>query len=135
MKTSTMAVLAGVGSLGIWFATAQGEPGVDPIISHSVPARATAHAYTISNIVTKTACLAERGQKLSGRSEIFVAGVDCDAVWPGLSAARTWINNGDGTMDVANAQGEAIITVTDGDGLAYEAVEPADALVTFIPAD
>ena len=65
----------------------------------------------------------------------FVAGADCDTVWPGLSKARTWTNNGDGTVVVADAQGEAILTVVDGDGLAYEAVEPADAMVTMISAD
>lgn len=135
MKTLTVVAVAGVASFGTWLMAGSGEPAIDPIVSHSVPAHANTHAYTISNIVAKTACLAERGEKLSGRSETFTAGPDCDAVWPGLSRARTWINNGDGTMDVADTHGEVILTVADGDGLAYEAVEPLDALLTFVPAD
>lgn len=136
MKTLTIAVLAGAVSLGLWSFLSQQTPGVDPVVSGSIPARAAAgHSYTISNVVANTACLAERGSPISSRSARFVAGADCDTVWPGLSKARTWTNNGDGTVVVADAQGEAILTVVDGDGLAYEAVEPADAMVTMISAD
>lgn len=135
MKTLTIAVLAGAVSLGLWAFSGQGTPGVDPVISNSVPARTAGHSYTVSNVMANTACLAERGSPISGRSARFEAGADCDAVWPGLSKARTWLNNGDGTVVVADAQGEAILTVVDGDGLAYEAVEPADAMVTMIAAD
>ncbi len=135
MKMLTIAVLAGAVSFGLWSYRAQEQPGVDPIVSSAIPARAGTHSYTISNAVASTACLGERGGPISSRSARFTAGADCDAVWPGLSKARTWTNNGDGTAVVADAQGEAILTVVDGDGLAYEAVEPADALVTLISAD
>lgn len=135
MKTLTIAALAGAVSFGLWSYWGQERPGVDPIVSSAIPARAGTHSYTISNAVASTACLAERGGPISSRSARFTAGADCDAVWPGLSQARTWTNNGDGTVVVADAQGEAILTVVDGDGLAYEAVEPADALVTMIVAD
>ena len=135
LKTLTIAALAAAVSFGLWSYWGQERPGVDPIVSSSIPARAEARSYTISNATASTACLAERGSPISSRSARFEAGVDCDTVWPGLSKARTWTNNGDGTVVVADAQGEAILTVTDGDGLAYEAVEPADAMVTMISAD
>lgn len=135
MKTLTIAVLAGAVSLGLWAFSGQDTPGVDPVISNSIPSRTAGHSYTVSNVMANTACLAERGSPISSRSARFEAGADCDAVWPGLSKARTWLNNGDGTVVVADAQGEAILTVVDGDGLAYEAVEPADAMVTMIAAD
>ncbi|WP_411033497.1 hypothetical protein [Shinella sp. BYT-45] len=135
MKTLTIAVLAGAVSLGLWSLAAQEVPDVDPVVSNSIPARAAGHSYTVSNVVANTACLAERGNPISSRSARFDAGADCDAVWPGLSKARTWTSNGDGTVVVADAQGEAILTVVDGDGLAYEAVEPADAMITMISAD
>jgi hypothetical protein len=135
MKTLTIAAAAGMVSLAIWAATGPTMPGVDPVIVSSIPAQVVSHSYTISNAVANTACLAERGSRVSSRSERFSAGADCETVWPGLSTARTWTNNGDGTIIVADARGEPILTVVDGDGLAYEAVEPADALVTMISAD
>ncbi len=135
MKTLMMVAAAGVVSLGLWSVTGHESPAVDPMVSSSIPAPAAGRNYTISNVVANTACLAERGSRISSRSERFTASADCDTVWPGLSAARTWTNNGDGTVVVADAQGEPILTVVDGDGLAYEAVEPADAMVTMISAD
>lgn len=135
MKMPIIAAVAGVVSVGLWSVLGQETPAIDPMISNSIPSRAPSHSYTISNVVANTACLAERGSRISSRSEKFSANGDCDAVWPRLSAARTWTNNGDGTVVVADAQGEPILTVVDGDGLAYEAVEPADAMVTMISAD
>lgn len=135
MKTLMIAAAAGALALGLWSVAADRAPAVDPVTTSSVPTAVGAHSYTISNVVANTACLAERGDRISSRSERFSAGADCDAVWPGLSAARTWGKNGDGTVVVADAQGEAILTVVDGDGPAYEAVEPADAMITMISAD
>ncbi|ANH05318.1 hypothetical protein [Shinella sp. HZN7] len=135
MKTLMIAAAVGALALGLWSVAADRAPAVDPVTTSSVPAAVGAHSYTISNVVANTACLAERGDRISSRSERFSAGADCDAVWPGLSAARTWVKNGDGTVVVADAQGEAILTVVDGDGPAYEAVEPADAMITMISAD
>ncbi|MEW9614113.1 hypothetical protein AB3G45_09825 [Shinella sp. S4-D37] len=136
MKTLMIAAAAGALSLGLWSLAAGRTGPIDAVTTGSVPASAAAkHSYTISNVVANTACLAERGERISSRSERFTADGDCDAVWPRLSAARTWLENGDGTVIVADAQGEAILTVVDGDGLAYEAVEPADAMITMISAD
>lgn len=135
MKSLMIIAAAGVVSMGLWSVLGQESPGIDPMISSSIKAPAASRNYTISNVVAATACLAERGSKISVRSEQFMAGADCDAVWPGLSTARTWTNNGDGTVVVADSRGEAILTVVDGDGLAYEAVEPTDAMVTMISAD
>jgi hypothetical protein len=135
MKTLMIAAAAGLVSLGLWSVVGEETPAVDPVISNSIPAAAGTHSYTISNVVAGTACLAERGNRISSRSEGFTANADCDTVWPRLSAAHTWIENGDGTVVVADARGDAILTVVDGDGLAYEAVEPADAMITMISAD
>lgn len=135
MKTLTIAVLAAAVSVGLWAVGSDSTPDVDPIVSSSIPARPAGHNYTITNAIAKTACLAERGNAISVRSARFTAGEDCDSVWPGLSGARTWTQNDDGTVDVLDARGEALLTVVDGDGLAYEAVEPADAMVTFVAAD
>jgi len=135
MKTLIVAALAGAASVGAWSFAGHEEAAPDPVVSHSVPAHADGVSYTISNVAAGAACLAERGGKISNRSVSFTAESDCEAVWPGLSQARTWINNGDGTIDLADAQGEAILTVVDGDGLAYEAVEPSEAMVTLVVAE
>lgn len=135
MKTLIVAALAGVVSVGAWSLAGHEETGIDPVVSHSVPSEAGARSYTISNVAAGAACLAERGANVSNRSARFTVDADCEAVWPGLSQARTWINNGDGTIDLADAQGEAILTVVDGDGLAYEAVEPSEAMVTLMVAE
>ena len=74
MKTLTIAVLTGAVSLGLWSFLSEQTPGVDPMVSGSIPARAAAgHSYTISNAVANTACLAERGSPISSRSARFVA--------------------------------------------------------------
>ena len=135
MKTLTVAAVIGALSFGLWSYRGQERPGIDPVVSGSIPAQATSRSYTISNGAASTACLAERGIAISSRSARFTADADCEAVWPGLSRARTWTNIGDGTAVVADAQGEAILTVVDGDGSDYEAVEPAEALITMISAD
>jgi hypothetical protein len=135
MKTLTIAVVAGALSLGLWSVASDRAPAVDPVTTNSISVAAGTHSYSVSNVMANTACLAERGDRISSRSERFTAGADCDAVWPRLSAARTWVNNGDGTVAVTDAQGEVILTVVDGDGLAYEAVEPADAMITMISTD
>lgn len=135
MKPLIVAALAGIVSFGVWTVAGHGDAGVDPVVSNSVTASGGGRSYTISNVAASTTCLAERGGRLSHRSERFEAEADCDAVWPGLSQARTWIDNGDGTIVVTDAQGEAIITVVDGDGLAYETVEPAEAMLTMVVAE
>ena len=135
MKMLTIAIVAGAVSFGLWSYWSHERPGVDPIVSGAIPARTGGQSYTISNATANTACLAERSSPISSRSARFSAGPDCDAVWPGLARARTWTNNGDGTVVVADAQGEAILTVVDGDGFDYEAVEPTEALITMVSAD
>ena len=135
MKMLTIAAAVGLVSLGLWSVFGAAAPGVDPIVSNSIPAQSANRSYTISNGAASTACLAERGNPISSRSARFTAGADCEAVWPGLSKARTWTNNGDGTAVVADAQGEAILTVVDGDGFDYEAVEPAEAMITMVSTD
>lgn len=135
MKTLMIAATAGLLSLGLWSVVGERGPDVDPLVSNSIPTSSSGHSFTISNTMANTACLAERGEPISSRSARFTADTDCEAVWPGLSKARTWTNNGDGTAVMADAQGEAILTVVDGDGLAYEAIEPANAMVTMIVAD
>jgi hypothetical protein len=140
MKMLVVAGMAAMVSFGLW-SSADHEvlADLDPVVSGTVATRIAsttgARSYSISNIVASTACLAERGEKVSSRSLRFAAGKDCEQVWPGLSQAQTWTENGDGTVVVADARGEAILTVVDGDGLAYEVMDPPDAMVTLVATD
>ncbi|MDX3927698.1 MAG: hypothetical protein QHC90_18055 [Shinella sp.] len=137
MKVLVVAIVSGIAALGLWSMTQGSGGAVDPIATGSIATvpKAGEKIYSISNVAQDTACLAERGEKLSTRSLRFSAGQDCDRVWPGLSRAKTWTENGDGTVILANSSGEAIITIAESDGLAYEALEPANALLTMTAAD
>ncbi|QRM56715.1 hypothetical protein [Sinorhizobium sp. BG8] len=136
MKMLMIASMAAIVASGLWaFASRQVQDGPDPIVVASIAKPNPQKTYSIANAAEHTSCLAQRGEKLSNRSLRFSAGPDCDLVWPGLSKARTWIETGDGMVVVGNAKGEAIITIAEGDGLAYEAIEPSDALLTMAVVD
>ncbi|MCF3643197.1 hypothetical protein LXM94_24885 [Rhizobium sp. TRM95111] len=126
MKILTFAGIGAMLLVGIW--AAGDRP--DPVISNSVPTQG--RSLSISNITAATACLAERGERLSNRSSRFMTETACDTVWPGLSRATTWTENGDGTAVLADASGTAVLTVAQSDGAAYEAVDVPDAIITLI---
>ena len=136
MKTliiAGMVALASVGALSI----ADDEKAEErpALITGSTVQPVGTDAFSITNLVAETACLAERGEKVSNRSQRFEAEADCEKVWPGLGKARTWTRNEDGTIVVANGYGEAIVTLIEGDGIAYEALDPPNALLTIVSAD
>lgn len=136
MKTliiAGMTALASVSALSI----ADGEKAEEGavLVTGSTAQPAGMDAFSITNLVAETACLAERGEKVSNRSQRFEAEVDCEKVWPGLGNARTWTRNEDGTIILANGYGEAIVTLIEGDGIAYEALDPPNALITVVSAD
>ena len=122
---ATIAVL-GIAGSAMWLSSSP-PAGVDPIVSSSFPASST--SYTATNINGNTSCRVERGLPVSHRSRQFIASPECDAVWPGLASAKTWTDNEDGTVILASANGEAVLTIVDGDGPGYETLEPAGAPV------
>ncbi|MBD9373569.1 AprI/Inh family metalloprotease inhibitor [Rhizobium sp. ARZ01] len=123
---------------GIWSLDAGTPPDVDPVVSGSIrkPADLTGDKlFSVSNVEAQTACAVSRGEKLTNRSMRFAAARGCEQVWPGLSNAATWTETGDGTVVLSNAAGDAILTLAEGDGPAYETVDPSNAMITLNGAD
>jgi hypothetical protein len=126
-----IAVVVGLG--GLWFYNPDENPGIDPIISASIsPDKAT--DFTISNISNRAACLVVRGRATTAHSHILSPGKDCESVWPGLTSAKNWTQNDDGTVVLTDASGAAILTLGLGDGVDYESLEPANAIITVTSA-
>lgn len=114
------------------------EVEVDPIVSASIPPARTDHAaqsYTVTNLDARTVCLVQRGEKETGRSRLFRAAIGCDEVWAGLSAARTWTENGDGSVTLADEAGSEILVIAPRDTFDYTVIEPMRASLAWVRAD
>lgn len=121
-----MALVAGVG----YFTLMPVQQPVDPIVSASIkPANQT--DYTVSNMENGAACLIGSGRAVSARSHQLNPGQDCDAVWPGLAQARNWTQNGDGTVVLTDRSGAQVLTLGLGDGVDFESLEPANAVLAL----
>jgi hypothetical protein len=114
---------------GLWMMGPAKEPQADPIVSASI--NAGDQSYTVSNMESGTACLITRGARISGHSRTIKPGSDCEAVWPRLTEARNWTQNDDSTVVLSDASGAAILTLGLGDGVDFEALEPANAVLAF----
>ncbi|MBZ9657327.1 hypothetical protein [Phyllobacterium lublinensis] len=55
----------------------------------------------------------------------------CAELYPPLANARTWHNNQDGTIDLADHLGRPIVVFSPGDGLAYISVEPRSVILSM----
>lgn len=122
---------------GIWSLDGASLPDVDPVISGSVHNDAPAgdKLFAVTNVEAETACAVSRGEKLTNRSMRLAAARGCEQVWPGLSHVVTWTETGDGTVVLSDAAGGAVLTLTEGDGMAYEAIDPSNAVITLNAAD
>lgn len=120
---AAVVMLGGVGAVALH----QGKPAVDPLVSGSIAPPAI--AYNATNLDGSASCRVMRGQPVSHRSRQFSATADCDSVWPGLAEAKTWTENEDGTVILANSSGAAVLTIVEGDGPGYETMEPPGAAV------
>ncbi len=60
-------------------------------------------------------------------------GIDqsCAGLYPPLANARTWHNNEDGTIDLADDLGRTIVEFSPGDGLDYISVEPRSVILSM----
>ncbi|HVK92009.1 MAG TPA: hypothetical protein VM468_11505 [Mycoplana sp.] len=121
---------------GLWSIDKGAPPDLDPVVSGSIRAEKQAGtAFSVSNIEAKTACRVLRGERLTHRSMRFTASGACEDVFAGLSHASTWTETGDGTAVVTDASGEAILTLAESDGLAYEVLDPPSAMITMSVTD
>jgi hypothetical protein len=128
MRLRTLCVLALALGAGYLMLGRGHAPDVDPLVSASIPA-ADSKDFTVSNMENGAACILTRGKAITNRSRELRASVECEAVWPGLAHARNWTDNGDGTVAVTDDGGEAILTLGLGDGVEFESLEPANAVL------
>lgn len=114
---------------GYWLVPTANSDGIDAMASASVISDIS--EYTVSNMENSTACLITRGKPVTTRSREVTAGTDCAAVWPGLTEARNWTQNEDGTVVLTDSRGEQLLTLAQGDGVAFESLEPANAVLAL----
>jgi len=55
----------------------------------------------------------------------------CAGLYPPLASARSWHNNEDGTIDLADERGRMIVQFSPGDGLAYISIEPRSVILSM----
>lgn len=129
MVIRTLVLTVCAAGLGLWLMGPAKEPKIDPIISASV--KTGEQDYTVSNMENGTVCLITRGMRVGGHSRSITPGRDCEAVWPGLAHARNWTQNDDDTVTLTDSSGEAILTLGLGDGVDFESLEPANAVLAL----
>ena len=129
-------LVAGVLAIGgplWWFSPAhEAKPGTSRAVAINT---AGGREFTVSNMQSRTVCLISRGAMTTQRSSSVIAGEDCASVWPGLAHVRNWTDNGDGTIQLTDGSGEQILSLGLGDGVAYESLEPSDALIALTAAN
>ena len=129
MPIRALVLTVGIAGFGLWMLGPAEDPTTDPIVAASV--RTVSQDYTVSNMENGKACLITLGAPNSARSNEMKPGADCDAVWPGLAAARNWTRNDDGTVALTNDGGGEILTLGMGDGVDYESLEPSNAVLAL----
>lgn len=60
-------------------------------------------------------------------------GPDCDGSQE-LSQVTKWRSDSDGSLEMADADGRTVLRFMPGDGVLYESIYPANAMVTIVPA-
>lgn len=126
------ALILGVAAVGgpLWWFSPAHETQADPIVTASIYSRGE-QEFTVSNMENRTACLITKGATTTLRSSAITAGEDCAAVWPGLVQARNWTDNDDGTVVLTDDHGEQVLTLGLGDGVAFESLEPSNAVLAL----
>ena len=51
-----------------------------------------------------------------------------------LSQVAKWRTDSDGSLEMADAEGRTVLRFMPGDGVLYESIYPANAMVTIVPA-
>lgn len=139
---SMMTALAAALTLTAWDNAVRHEQvmqTVDPLTSGSIASDTVSDTsdalrlrFTVSNLHAGTVCLVERDLEVSKRSSHFLPEGDCEAVWPGLATARNWIENDDGSVTLADAEGAQVLLIEAARGFDYATIEPSGVDITWL---
>jgi hypothetical protein len=133
MKLLIAMTVAVAGAAASYFAPSPAEKaGIDPMKTAAV---GTPSAYSVSNIAENRTCLLKRNVAASTRTFRVEAEPGCKDVWPSLPQARNWTRNADGSVALTDKAGKEILTLAEGDGIAYVSINPPSSAITLTSAD
>ncbi|MDN2565143.1 hypothetical protein N1F89_02820 [Aquibium sp. A9E412] len=120
--------------LGISALLAPGPAGIDRQTTGSVAVDAAAERphYRVVAPGDGARCGLRRGPAVepgTRRLELFGA---CDALMQGLSRARYWREQDDGSVALVLAQGRTLVEFAAGDGVAYESFRPGAPMLALV---
>lgn len=129
MKLLIAMTVAVAGAAASYFAPSPVEnAGIDPIKTAST---GTPSAYSVSNIAENKSCLLKRTGADAKRTFRIEAEPGCESVWPTLAKAHNWTKNADGSVAVTDKAGKEILTLAEGDGIAFVSINPPSAAITL----
>ena len=110
---------------------------IDPIMTGSAIASPSTSqpisAIRLIDLKNGATCRVSSPKNLTGEFHAAPLGPDCLSS-PLLQDVAQWRSSHDGTLEMADAQGKMVLRFIPGDGVLYESVYPAHALVTIVPA-
>ena len=114
--------------------TSDEDADVDIQTTASVPADTGSHdvpRFVISSPGGGASCKAFPLENGTPGHNALTIDNSCGNLYPPLANARTWHNNEDGTIDLADNLGRTIVEFSPGDGLAYVSVEPRSVILSM----
>lgn len=149
MNFSTIVIGAGIAAMAV-VSHLQSEPALafedttratmlDPSITGAVftaseptPAKPS-EAVRLIDLRSGATCRAARPAPAGHGYEPALLGPQCSTS-PELQQVTQWRLEEDGTLNMADGSGQTVLRFMPGDGVLYESVYPAHALVTIVPA-
>lgn len=110
-----------------------GEGGIDMIETGSLAATgAPADAMRLIDLRSGTSCSTDAAAPSGDAFSTVPLGRDCKTS-PYLARIAQWRSTADGSLIMADSEGETVLEFAPGDGVLYESVYPADQLITIVP--
>ena len=90
-------------------------------------------AFRLIDLRSGATCKIANPGTLAGSFAPAPIGPDC-AGSRELSQVTKWRADSDGSLEMADAEGRTVLRFMPGDGVLYESIYPANAMVTIVPA-
>lgn len=123
--------LSALAAAGLCAAGYIGLPLPDPQAASAQSTAASGEAYRLRNSVQEGSCAISHGKtKAGGLAELTLA-PECEALLAGVSRARYWQENADGTVAFTADGIDPIVTFSVSDGAAYETFAPDQPAISL----